>query len=43
MGVNATIANNVNIGNNCLTGAGALILADVPDDQKVVGIWKKQK
>ena len=41
MGVNTTVANNVNIGDRNLVGAGALILADVGDDQKVVGIWKK--
>jgi sugar O-acyltransferase (sialic acid O-acetyltransferase NeuD family) len=40
MGVNSTIANNITIGNNVLVGAGALIIRDVPNDQKVVGIWK---
>ena len=43
MGVNSTVANNVRIGNHCLVGAGALVLGDVPDGQKVVGIWKRQK
>jgi sugar O-acyltransferase (sialic acid O-acetyltransferase NeuD family) len=42
MGVNSTVANNVTIGDRNLVGAGALILADVGDDQKVVGTWKKQ-
>jgi sugar O-acyltransferase (sialic acid O-acetyltransferase NeuD family) len=41
MGVNSTVANNVAIGNNCVIGAGALVLGNVPDDQVVVGIWKK--
>ncbi len=41
LGVNSTISNNVSIGANCLIGAGALVLGDVPDGQKVVGIWKK--
>lgn len=43
VGVNTTMANNISIGNNCLVGAGALVLADVPDNQTVVGIWKKKK
>jgi sugar O-acyltransferase (sialic acid O-acetyltransferase NeuD family) len=42
MGVNSTVANNITIGDNCLVGAGALIIGDVQDDQKVVGVWKKQ-
>lgn len=41
MGVNATVANNVTIGNNCVIGAGALVLGDVPENQTVVGLWKK--
>lgn len=40
-GVNSTVANNVSIGHHCLVGADALILGDVGDDQKVVGIWKR--
>jgi len=43
VGVNTTMANNISIGKNCLIGAAALVLADVPDDQTVVGIWKKKK
>jgi sugar O-acyltransferase (sialic acid O-acetyltransferase NeuD family) len=43
MGVNSTVANNITIGNNCVIGAGALVLGDVPDDQTVVGIWKKRQ
>lgn len=42
MGVNSTVANNIKIGNNVLVGAGALIIGDIPDDQQVVGIWKKK-
>ncbi|MEM4297262.1 MAG: acetyltransferase [Nitrososphaerota archaeon] len=41
-GFNSTVANNVRIGNRCLVGAGALVLGDVPEGQKVVGIWKRQ-
>jgi sugar O-acyltransferase (sialic acid O-acetyltransferase NeuD family) len=41
IGVNTTIANNLSIGNHCTIGAGALITADVPDNQLVVGHWKK--
>jgi sugar O-acyltransferase (sialic acid O-acetyltransferase NeuD family) len=43
VGVNTTMANNIRIGNNCLLGAGSLVLADVEDDQTVVGVWKKKK
>lgn len=43
MGVNSTVANNITIGNNCLVAAGALIVGDVEDDQKVIGIWRKKK
>ena len=42
IGVNTTIANNLTIGDNCLIGAAALLLADVPANQTVVGIWKKK-
>jgi len=42
MGVNSTVANNLTIGNRCLIGAGALVLGDVEDDQKVIGMWKKK-
>jgi sugar O-acyltransferase (sialic acid O-acetyltransferase NeuD family) len=43
MGVNSTLANNITIGNNCVVGAGALVLGDVPDNQTVVGLWKKKQ
>lgn len=42
VGVNTTMANNITIGDNCLIGAAALVLADVPSNQTVVGIWKKK-
>lgn len=42
VGVNATVANNITIGNRAVLGAGALVLGDVPDDQVVVGVWKKR-
>ena len=41
-GVNSTVGNNINVGASCLVGAGALILGDVGDREKVVGIWKKR-
>lgn len=43
MGVNSTLANNITIGNDCVIGAGALVVGDVPDNQTVVGLWKKQR
>lgn len=43
LGVNSTMADTVNVGKKCLVGAGALILGDVEDEQKVIGVWKKKK
>lgn len=42
IGVNTTIAGGLKIGSGCVIGAGSLILADVPDDTKVVGKWTKK-
>ena len=42
MGVNSTVADHVTIGDRCVIGAGALVLGNVPDDQVVVGLWKKR-
>jgi sugar O-acyltransferase (sialic acid O-acetyltransferase NeuD family) len=42
VGVNTTMANNISIGDRCLIGAGALVLTNVPDNQTVVGLWKKK-
>jgi sugar O-acyltransferase (sialic acid O-acetyltransferase NeuD family) len=42
LGVNSTFANDISVGNNCVVGAGALVIGNVPDDQTVVGLWKKQ-
>jgi sugar O-acyltransferase (sialic acid O-acetyltransferase NeuD family) len=43
LGVNSTISNNTNVGARCNVGAGAIVLGDVPDNQTVVGLWKRQK
>lgn len=43
IGVNASFADRVTVGNRCIFGAGALVLGNVPDDKIVVGMWKKQK
>ena len=43
LGVNSTVADHVVIGNHCVIGAGALVLGNVPDDQVVVGLWKKRQ
>lgn len=42
-GVNSSVANNTNVGAGCLVGAGALILGDVPDGEKVVGTHKRRR
>jgi acetyltransferase-like isoleucine patch superfamily enzyme len=43
MGVNATVSNNISIGNNCTVGAGAIIVGDIPDNKTVIGLWKRDK
>lgn len=43
MGVNASVANNLTVGNRCTVGAGALVLADVPDNRVVTGVWKQPR
>jgi sugar O-acyltransferase (sialic acid O-acetyltransferase NeuD family) len=43
LGVNSTFANNLRVGSRCVVGAGALVLADVGDDETVVGVRKRQK
>jgi len=43
LGVNSTVADHVAIGHHCVIGAGALVLGNVPDDQVVVGLWKKRQ
>ena len=40
IGVNSTIIDGIKIGNKCIIGAGSLVLKDVPDNTKVIGIWK---
>jgi acetyltransferase-like isoleucine patch superfamily enzyme len=41
MGVNSTVANNTVIGDDCVIGAGATILGEVPSGRTVVGLWKR--
>lgn len=41
IGVNSALADRVRIGKNCLLGAGSLVLGDVADGQKVIGVWKR--
>jgi sugar O-acyltransferase (sialic acid O-acetyltransferase NeuD family) len=43
LGLNSTIIDPVVVGERCIVGAAALVLADVPDDQTVVGIWKRPR
>ena len=40
IGANATVIQGVSIGSNSIIGAGSVILADVPDNMTVKGIWK---
>lgn len=43
LGVNSTISNNIKIGRDCVIGASSTVVGEVPDEQTVVGLWKKQK
>lgn len=43
LGINCSIKNKVKIGNNVTIGMGAIVLADVPDNTTVIGIWKGEK
>lgn len=40
IGANATILPGVEIGREAMVGAGAVVLADVPEGMTVVGVWK---
>jgi sugar O-acyltransferase (sialic acid O-acetyltransferase NeuD family) len=39
VGMNASVADKLTIGNNVVIGAGSVILRDVPDNMRVVGIF----
>jgi sugar O-acyltransferase (sialic acid O-acetyltransferase NeuD family) len=43
LGLNSTVIDPVVVGHRAFVGAATLVLADVPDDQTVVGIWKKPR
>jgi UDP-3-O-[3-hydroxymyristoyl] glucosamine N-acyltransferase len=43
LGINCSIKNKVKIGNNVTVGMGAIVLADVPDNTTVIGVWKGNK
>lgn len=40
IGANATILQGIKIGMNSMIGAGSIVLADVPDNTRLIGIWK---
>ena len=40
IGVNAAIADRIKIGDNVVIGAGSIVLADVPDNTRIVGVHK---
>lgn len=39
IGANATVIQGVHIGDNSIIGAGTVVLADVPSDITVTGVW----
>jgi sugar O-acyltransferase (sialic acid O-acetyltransferase NeuD family) len=43
LGVNSTLANNLTVGDRALIAAGALVIGDVPDDTRVIGLWRRRK
>lgn len=42
LGVNSTLANNLTVGDRVLIAAGALVIGDVPDDTRVIGLWRRR-
>jgi len=40
IGCNASILGNVRVGNGAVIGAHALVLKDVPENERVKGVWK---
>jgi sugar O-acyltransferase (sialic acid O-acetyltransferase NeuD family) len=43
IGVNSTFANNLTVGDRVFVGAGALVIADVESDTRVIGIRRRPK
>ncbi len=43
LGVNSTFANNLTVGDRVLIAAGALVIGNVPDDTRVIGLWRRPK
>ena len=41
--INAGDGNNLAIGDDCIVGAAANVVADVPSGKTVVGLWKRQR
>ena len=42
IGAGCTIRQNIKIGKNCIIGAGSMVIDDIPDNQKVVGVPAKK-
>jgi len=40
IGCNSIILGNIKIGNNVIISAGSIVLKDIPDNKKVIGLWK---
>jgi sugar O-acyltransferase (sialic acid O-acetyltransferase NeuD family) len=40
IGLNSAIANKIRIGNNVIIGAGSVVLSDIPDGARIVGVYK---
>lgn len=43
LGVNCTLANNLTVGDRVLIAAGGLVIGNVPDDTRVIGLWRRPK
>lgn len=43
LGANCSIIQKVKVGKNCVIGIGSTVLADVPDNKVVKGLWKGEK
>lgn len=41
IGVGAKIIGNIRVGNDCIIGAGAVVVSDIPDESVVAGVPAK--
>lgn len=40
IGLNSAVIDGITIGENVIVGAGTVVLKDIPDNKRVVGVWR---